>query len=162
MLEENKVLREEFTEEVLEKNNFSEEYAYKLGMEYELKVEPFLNVIRSERAKEDRLEQKEIAYALGVSPVRLTKMKRVFSELSDSLETGKNIMHFKAQIDLQKGLINSEFTNAKMLEMQMIRYDDKYKPKGDKTEVELPKTLNIVFEDASMSDEELEKVIEEE
>lgn len=162
MSEVSYALREEFTEEILKELNYSEEYAYKLGIEYELKVEPFLNVIRSERAKDDKLEQKEIAYALGVKPSRLTKMKKVFPELEDALKVGKNIMHLKAQIDLQRGLINSGYNNAKMLEMQMVRYDDKYKPKGDKSEVELPKTLNITFSDSSMTDEELDETTKKE
>ncbi len=63
-------------------------------------------------------------------------------------------MKVKSQLDLQREIFRNP--SAKLLEMQSVRYDDEYKPKGQDTVIELPKTLEVTVKNVKKTDKELE------
>lgn len=121
---------------------------------YNNEVKPYIPVITT-FIKEDNLTHKEIAFVLGVNYHTFKMMIEMFDELSDALKSAKSLMKYKAQFDLQKGL-KMKPASGKLLEMQLLRYDDGFKKKAD-VEVELPKTITFEVKNAKKTDEELEK-----
>lgn len=121
---------------------------------YETDVKPYLPVITT-FIKEDDLNYKEIAFVLGISKDTFYKMRQFFPELDDALKSAKSLMKFKAQFDLQKGL-QLKPASGKLLEMQLLRYDDGFKKK-DSVEVEFPKTIEFTVQNKKKTDEELKQ-----
>jgi len=96
----------------------------------------------------------QIRNALYINMKMWKICKKTFRGLSSALKGRQINMALKAQADLQRELYSNP--NAKLIEMGLLRYDEGYKPKGDVTTVELPKTLNVTYEDKRKTDKELE------
>jgi hypothetical protein len=125
---------------------------------YVNKVQPYLSVITAFRIGDERAREDQLALALYVNKLEFRTMKQTFQELEDALKAKQSVMKLKSMIDLQRGLIASEYKNAKMLDMQSTRYDDEYKVKDDGSKVEIPNTLDISIHSARLDDDErLEK-----
>lgn len=129
------------------------EYIYN---EYYHKVEPFLDVIAEFKLPTKGVTVKQVRAVLRISEKPFRLMRKVFSELDEALDADKSYMKLKAQLDLQKAIVASEYKNAKMIEMQLKRYDDEYSSDGER-KVELPDKLEIVINDVKKDDEELDE-----
>lgn len=128
---------------------------------YEL-VHPYLDVIAEFMSRDVPATEMQLKYAFGVSGKKWNVFKNVFPELDEYLGCKVSFMNFKSEIDLQKGLKNTEYKNPKILEMNLQMYNEDYRNrKSADTEVVLPKTIEVVVQDYTMSDEELEDVIGE-
>lgn len=148
--------REEYADEhrynkhVLNKN-VDPEYVFD---EYHRKIKPFLSIITDFKLHDKDVTEKQLKVVLGVSHSVWLISKNTFPEFKDALNAKKSVMKLKAQLDLQKGLINTGFKNPKMIEMQGLRFDDEWKTKSDKEEVALPKTIEVITRSHRLSDEE--------
>jgi len=127
------------------------EYAYEKYVE---KVKPYYQLISSWRIGEgdDRSNLNELRIALSL-PYTLFEIYKGLTEFREITDLDKNIMSFKAQMDLLEAI---EFykregkRNAKLIEMQLLRYDKEYKKKdngGDDSSV--PTSINIEFKNGS-------------
>ena len=151
---EMKTYRDNYIEEnkeVCDKFNVTPDYVFDL---YHKEVFPYLAVITDFRLANSKLTFKELAIALGVSGNVFNVMRKTFDELALALNSDKSIMKLKVQLDLQKGIVNTEHKNPKMIEMQGLRYDDDWKTKANSESVELPTTLNVVIQSQKLTDEE--------
>jgi hypothetical protein len=123
---------------------------------YVNKVQPYLSVVTAFRIGNERAREDQLALALYVGRLEFRTMKQTFKELEEALKAEQSVMKLKSMIDLQRGLIASEYKNAKMLDMQSTRYDDEYKNKGDGVEVNIPKTLEINIKNAGVDESTLD------
>lgn len=124
---------------------------------YATKIYPYLSLIGEFMSRERPASEKQIRRALGVGRVTWSKAKECFEDLVDYLGCSESFFNLKTELDLQKGLINTEYKNPKLQEMQQMMYNkEQYKPEKGDAEVVLP-TVKIEFVDASISEEELEQ-----
>ena len=118
-----------------------------------------LPLIAEERSKELKPTYEQIRVALYLNRIMWRACKATFKGLKRALRSKEINMKLKAQLDLQREIRNG--ANAKMLEMQLTRYDDEYKPKGKEVDVKIP-DLKINYMDASVTPDELAKKVDEE
>ena len=149
-------------DEYIEKYNsyFIEKYrllAEDVYDNYYTKVYPFLSVITEFRIADESIRMRELATALYLSEHEFRAMKETFLELEQSLASKKSLMKFKSMLDVQRGIINTEYRNAKMLEMQSKRYDDEYNPNGSEDNIDIPKTIEVTIRNEKKSDTELKE-----
>ena len=123
---------------------------------YHKHIKPYIAMIESFLAREDRPSDKVLKSALGISSRLWNASAECFEEFGLAVSLPEEYMEIKAQIDLQKGLEGTEYKNPKILEMQLQRYDKGYK-KNAEVEVELPTTLKVEILDKSLGDEELKE-----
>ena len=97
----------------------------------------------------------EICVSFGVSKNVFNACRYYFDELDAIVKHKRDIMKIKSEMDLQRGIEESP-SNPKLIEMQFRLYNDEWKDKGADVEVNMPTELKVTFEDASMSDDELE------
>ena len=114
-----------------------------------------LPLIATERAKELKPTYEQIRLALYINRLMWRVCKKTFKGLKRALKTKEIDMKLKAQIDLQREIMRNP--NAKMLEMQLTRYDDEYKPKGKEVSLDIPKSIDIKIIDASVDESTLEE-----
>ena len=113
-----------------------------------------LPIISKERMSEAPPTYQQIRMALYIGSDMWRICKKTFRGLKSALN-GKQIgMKLKTQLDLQREVYSNP--NARILEMQFVRYDDEYKPKGQETIIELPKTLEVTVKNVKKTDKELE------
>lgn len=153
-----RLTRKEFDELLLEENIVIRGVKTdKVYDTYYSKVYPYLDLIGDFMSRDAPASEKQLRRALGVGTNTWGACKKVFVELNDYLDTKESYMHLKVELDLEKGLQNTEYKQPKLQEMRQQIYNrDRYKPKAD-IEVEMPKTLTVVIEDAGKSDEELKE-----
>ena len=135
-----------------QKHTYDSEYVWSM---YHSKVEPFLEAITEARIGDSKVRLKEICMVLRVSVELFRVMRMLFEELDFAVESYRDVMKFKSALDIQRGIVATEWKNAKMIEMANILHNDDYKPKGKEVEVSLPK-IEIEFVDASIDESELE------
>ena len=135
--------------------NFDEEELIEIYEQYKEKVEPYLSVITEFKIGTQKITDKEVRAVLQVSYHYFQFMKKAFPELKEALTSNQSVMKFKSMYDVQRGIIATEYKNAKILEMQSKRYDDEYNAQGDSVEVNLPKTLEVNIVDASVDESTL-------
>ena len=123
---------------------------------YDLEIRPYLSVI-SDMIAEGKVSIKQIRMALGISSVLWNACYELFDEFKEVIDSKESIAQLEADLMLVKSVRATEYKNPKSVEMYQHRYNPKYKPKQDKVEVELPKTITIEVQDYSMSDDELEE-----
>jgi hypothetical protein len=141
--------------ECKQKFRIDAEYVY---YQYYDKIELNLGIITKYLTKEKPITQLELQAVLGLSYSTWSACRHYFPELQRVLDGKVNIMKFKSESNLMRGIENA-VSNPKLLEMQFILYNDDYKPKGVQIDVELPKTLNITIADASSSEDELDEKV---
>jgi len=108
-------------------------------------------------SRETPATEKQLRLAFKVSTRLWNVCKSVFEEFSEYLGIKESFMGLMVELDLQKGMIETEYKNPKMHEMRQHLYNaDRYKPKGDNVNIEAPK-VEITFTDARMSEEELDE-----
>lgn len=132
------------------------DYAYEM---YIKKVHPFRSVITDWRVKnDDRPNLEELRLILDL-PRTLFEIYKDMDSLKPYLDINKSIMKYKAQMDLQEAIELAKENgqiNAKLLEMQLKRYDIDYtKISEGKHDEGTPNKIRISFEDGSMSDVEI-------
>lgn len=132
------------------------DYCKKQGVEpedvwdnYHSKVRIALGIIPEFKMGEDKVTDKQLRIALGVRNNEWACMKKYFPALKEALEADKVYTQFMADLAIMKGVEETNYTNAKMIEMMQKRWNEKYNPKGNEKEVEFPTTLNITIEDKS-------------
>lgn len=123
---------------------------------YHSRVRFALDIIPTFRIGDKKATQKQIRIALGVPNSEWNAMVATFAELHEALNSDKAFMQFKADLHLAKGVEATEHKNAKMIEMFQYRWNEEYKPKQDKVELEVPKTLEINIVDVGVKEEDLE------
>jgi len=110
-------------------------------------------------SRETPATEKQLRFAFKVSARLWNVCKEIFEELADYLSVKESFMGLVVELDLQKGMKETEYKNPKMHEMRQHLYNsENYKPKGTGTELELPKTLTVVVENHKMSDEALDEI----
>ena len=128
---------------------------------YHMNIYPLLPLIakyRNEKDLKNYAKIDQIKDALCFEHHMWNICKKTFKGLRTAL-MGKEIkMGLFAQATLIKAM--QDEPNAKIIEMGLLRYDEDYKPKQDKVQVEMPKTIEIKIEDRNMSDDELNECIE--
>jgi hypothetical protein len=125
--------------------------------QYYDKVELNLGIITKYLTKEKPITHEELKAVLGLSHSTWLACKHYFPEFKRVLDGKVNIMKFKSEGYLMRGIENA-VSNPKLIELALQMYNDDYKPKGVDLQVNLPKTLNITIADASSSEDELEKI----
>jgi hypothetical protein len=113
-----------------------------------------LPLISSERNKDVQPTYEQIRLALYINSHYWVVCKKTFKGLVSALQGKQIVMKVKSQLDLQREIFRNP--SAKLLEMQSVRYDDEYKPKGQDTVIELPKTLEVTVKNVKKTDKELE------
>ena len=119
---------------------------------YHNEVRPYLSLITDFRLQDESTTEKELKIAFGINNNLWRHLKLGFMELVNTLNSKKSVMKFKAQLDLQKGMLATQHKNPKMVEMQLVRYDDEYKKKQDGTSIQLPEHLEFTITSAKKTD----------
>ena len=120
---------------------------------YHSNLYPYLDLISDEMKKVDKPTEEQIMLAFFVKADYWRVIKKTFTGINQALN-GKRIgMRLKAQIDLLKGVELSP-SSGKLIETQLIRYDNEFKPKGQEVPQELPKTIQVNIVDMSLDDKE--------
>jgi len=133
------------------------DYAYK---EYMKKVHPFRSLITNWRVqKDDTPNLEEVRIALDL-PTTLFSIYRGLDDFNNYLGMNKDMMKFKAQKDLIEAIELAKENgkiNAKLLEMQLRRFDIDYTKisNGEGNDNNTPNKIKISFDDGSMSDIEI-------
>ena len=129
------------------------DYIYKT---YYSKIYPYKHLITKHQVT-NGITIPEICVSFGVSQNTFNACRYYFSELDELVKHKRDIMKIKSEMDLQRGIEDSP-SNPKLLEMQFRLYNDEWRDKGADVEVNLPTELTVVFEDASLSDDELDDI----
>jgi hypothetical protein len=133
------------------KIGLSPEYVFE---RYHFDIKPYLEIITEFKIKSPSIRDKDLRSLLHITTNVWRLAKLSFKEFKLALSSKKSLMEFKAQLTLLKGLENTNYKNAKMVEMFGLRYDENWKTKNDRDEVELPKTFEVTIKNAKLSDEE--------
>ena len=124
---------------------------------YKIKIEPYLRIIGDFRGRDTVATETQIRLALGVGLENWRVCKKLFPDLEEYLGLKETFLGLKAELDVQKGLINTEYKNPKLHDIQLEMYNQKYRDrKKQEYEEEFP-TIKVVYEDARMSEEELDE-----
>ena len=125
---------------------------------YHEHIYPYLPLIaryRDERNVEIYADLETIRFSLYINKGYWKICRKVFKGLITALNGKATRMDLMVQGVLVKELQTNP--NAKYVDMGMLRYDEGYKPKGDKTELAIPKTISFEVRQARLPDEEFEK-----
>lgn len=120
---------------------------------YYERIEPYQHLI-TKHQNTNGITIDEICVSFAVSKNTFNACRYFFPALDSLVRHKRDIMKIKSEMDLQRG-INESPSNPKLIEMQFRLYNDEWKDKGADVEVNMPSILDIRFEDASKSDEEL-------
>ena len=128
------------------------EYLYE---QYRDKIYLYLGLITRNQVQDKPLTQEELRMAFGVSKTVWEMSKKYFPEFKEVLGGKRNLMKFKSEKDLQRGIDESP-SNPKLLEMQFRMYNDEWKEKGNKIDINLPSVIDINISKGEMTEEELD------
>lgn len=103
------------------------------------------------------LSMDELSLSLGVTKKVISLCVKFFKELDDARK-GKygNVVGLRARIRLDKA-IELKPTQPKLIEMDMLRNDKGYKPKGEETSNDIPPKIIVEFKDETVTEEALEE-----
>ena len=144
--------KELYDKEIKQTYRVSAEYVYE---QYYGKIFLYLDLITKYQNLDKPINQDELRIGLGVSHSAFQASKAYFPEFKAKLDSKYNTMKFKSERDLLRG-IDEAHSNPKLLEMQMKLYNDEWKEKNSTVEFNLPNTIKIEIEDASMNEKDLE------
>src|SRR6056297_766687 len=139
---------EKYSGEIRTKYKIEPEFLFD---EYKDKVHPYLSLITSFKL-ENKLLQDYCAMELMVDKRLFGIMRKYFSELDEAWTGKKEVMQFKANLDLQKALLEKP-TSGKLNEIQMVRWDEEYKKKDEGSRIE-DVNVNFNIVDASKPNED--------
>jgi|LGOV01.1.fsa_nt_gb hypothetical protein len=139
--------------ECLKRFKIDSAYLYRT---YGNKIKPYFGLVTKYQNMDNPINEEEMRIILGVSHSVWKASKYYFSEFVDILSHKKDIMKSQSEMYLIRGLEGNQ-SNPKLIELALRMYNEDYKPKGAAIQIELPKTVTVVFEDASATEEELEE-----
>ena len=136
-----------------------EKYVDRAYNVYKEKLEPNLELITSWRLDNEDAPTLDVLRHVLKIPYTLWDIYKKMPTVRFYLNIDKNLMSLKAQKDLLDAIRDTKQDKkyiAKLYEMQMIRYDEKYgKRKEGKEDTKTPDRINIVFTDGGLDDDEI-------
>ena len=155
----NKLTPEAFNELLKEKeialSGINEETVYDT---YYTKIYPYLSLIGDFMARENPATEKQLRRALGVGSRTWSECVKIFDEFEDMLSCKESFMNLKVELDLERGIQNTEYKQPKLQEMRQQLYNkEMYRPKEDDEGSNIPTTIEVRIVDASVDEETLEE-----
>ena len=142
---------DKYGQEIQQTYRVSAEYVYE---QYYGKIFLYLDLITKYQNLDKPINQDELRIGLGVSHSAFQASKSYFPEFKAKLDSKYNTMKFKSERDLQRAIEEAK-ANPKLIELQFKMYNDEWKEKSNSVDINLPSTIKIEIEDASMNEEDL-------
>jgi hypothetical protein len=127
---------------------------------YHTMIRPFLPVISAHLTEDEPTPLFIITKGLKVSTKFFNVCREIFEDLQEVLDNKINFAQFTADVLIQEGVEKTEGKNPRMIELYQKRFNPKYGEKAE-LEVTLP-TMEVIFTDAKMEEEELSQLFGEE